>query len=62
MSKQDDCYDLLVRAIVMQAIEDLSSHDKTISQDARGFFRSTWFTELTGVDGHEILRKHGFYS
>lgn len=60
MRTKNDCYDLLIRAIVKQAISDLHSVDKNKRQDARGFIRSTWFTTLTGVNGRDVLEKYGY--
>ena len=45
----------LVTAIVIQARKDLNN--EKYASDARLFFRSNWFTELTGLDGKEILKK-----
>ena len=60
LRKQEiDGYDRLAQAIVRQAIYDLNHGKKNQRDDARGFFLSNWFTELTGFKGEEVLAKLG---
>ena len=60
MSTKNAYYDLLIRAIIEQAVRDLHSSNKVIREDARGFIRSSWFTTLTGVNGRDVLKKYGY--
>ena len=65
----EDEYADLVQAVVMQAVEDFrlarkvlrrrpdSTRARRMLRDVEGFFRSAWFTTLTGLDGREILEK-----
>lgn len=64
-----DPYENLAQAIIMQAVKDyrrarhkLNTHPKSISAarevaDCERFFKSGWFTELSGLDGSIILQK-----
>ncbi len=58
--KQDvDGYDLLIIAIIKQARRDLDSISNYQRKQAIAFFKSEWFTALTGMDGKDILKKSG---
>lgn len=63
----DECYENLANAIVVQAVKDYRSARRMQNIDphsARGkignlrkFFRSDWFSVLTGIDGEYLIRK-----
>ena len=65
----EDGAELLVQAIVLQALEDyrrarrilLRRPDREAARlmirDVERFFRSEWFTRITGLDGRTILEK-----
>ena len=67
--KNDDAYERLANAIIIQAADDyrsalirLKKHPR--DSDARGmkmsaerFFRSEWYTQLTSVDPEMLMRK-----
>ena len=69
VSGMEDEYADLVQAIVMQAVEDYRRARRILrrrpdhtrackaAREVEGFFRSAWFTTLTGLDGREILEK-----
>lgn len=56
-----DAYHALVNAIVMQAVKDyrtaLKDDDTQVKHECERFFRSSWFTFLTDVDGEIIIRE-----
>ena len=56
-ARELDEYDYLIEAIVKQASRDLKSKNYDTRTDAMDFFRSLWFTELTGLDGEEIIQR-----
>ena len=51
--------DNLVEAIVSRAITDYMhvSESSGLRQDAARFFLSTWFEQLTGFSGKDVLKK-----
>ena len=65
----EDGAELLVQAIVLQAMEDYRRARRILSRrpdresarlmvrDVERFFRSVWFSCLTGLDGKEILER-----
>ena len=65
----EDGYEALVRAVVLQAIEDYRRARKVLRRrpdhpraaavvrEVERFFRSGWFVRITGLDGKEILEK-----
>ena len=64
----EDGAELLVQAIVLQAMEDYRrarrilrrppdrESARLMARDVERFFRSVWFSCLTGLDGKEILK------
>ena len=54
-------YKLLANAIVIQAVKDykkaLKHDDRGLKRECCRFFRSQWFTELTNIDGEQIISK-----
>lgn len=56
-----DAYDKLAYAIVRKAVYDLNGKVKCYRDSARRFFLSEWFTELTGLDGKDVLKQLGKY-
>ena len=56
-----DAYERLVYAIVRLAVYDLNGKVKCYRDSARRFFLSEWFTELTGLDGKDVLKQLGKY-
>lgn len=62
-------YEALVQAIVLQAVEDYRlagralrrrpdhTAARALARDVERFFRSAWFTDITGLDGKEILER-----
>ncbi len=65
----EDGAELLVQAIVLQAMEDYRrarrilrrrpdrESARLMARDVERFFRSVWFSCLTGLDGKEILER-----
>ena len=65
----EDGWELLIQAVVLQAAEDYRLARQVLRRrpdretarlmvrDVERFFRSEWFTRITGLDGNEILEK-----
>ena len=65
----EDGWELLIQAVVLQAAEDYRlarlvlrrrpdrETARLIIRDVERFFRSEWFTRITGLDGRTILEK-----
>ena len=61
LSINDESYQLLVNAIIIQAVKD---YRKALKYDHRGikreccrFFRSDWFKTLTAIDGEMLISR-----
>ena len=61
ISVNDESYQLLVNAIIIQAVKD---YRKALKYDHRGikrecyrFFRSDWFKTLTAIDGELLISR-----
>ena len=61
LSINDESYQLLVNAIIIQAVKD---YRKALKYDHRGikrgccrFFRSDWFKTLTAIDGELLISR-----
>ena len=64
-----DPYEDLAQAIILQAAKDYraarkkakynpkNKEAKLMIQDCESFFRSDWFSALTGIDGQMLLEK-----
>lgn len=54
---QYDYLNLIIEALCHRAALDVKDKDYDIKTDAMDFFRSKWFSWLTGLDGEEILQR-----
>jgi hypothetical protein len=69
VSGLEDGWELLIQAVVLQAAEDYRLARQVLRRrpdretarlmvrDVERFFRSEWFTRITGLDGRTILEK-----
>ncbi len=65
----EDGFEVLVRAVVLQALEDYRRARRILRRrpdresarlmvrDVERFFRSAWFSCLTGLDGRKVLER-----
>lgn len=65
----EDGFEVLVRAVVLQALEDYRCARRILRRrpdresarlmvrDVERFFRSAWFSCLTGLDGRKVLER-----